>query len=226
MVFPCQSRNYLLHGYSCAYSTWVRNNLARGIHIAHKSPLAALTVIIVGLIAVVLVAFLSFLPIFYPEQSVDGFSQAKDSAERYAVSRGMEPEIKEIMEFSNHYYAIVMEKDTGVNAFEVLIDKTTGRVFLEPGPSMMWNTKYGHMPSRNPTAAMPITSEQATRNAQQWLDSNYPNAQAQQPETFYGYYTIDFSRDNQTIGMLSVNGYSGEIWYHTWHGQFIGMMEF
>ena len=22
-------------------------------------------------------------------------------------------------------------------------------------------------------------------------------------------------------GMLSVNGYSGDIWYHTWHGMFI-----
>jgi hypothetical protein len=115
---------------------------------------------------------LSFLPIFYPDESpVDSFSQAKDLAERYAVSRGMELEIKEIMEFSNHYYAIVGEIDTGVNAFEVLIDKTTGRVFLEPVPSMLWNTKFGHMPSRKATDAMPITSEQATRNAQQWLDS-------------------------------------------------------
>ena len=26
-------------------------------------------------------------------------------------------------------------------------------------------------------------------------------------------------------GVLSVNGYTGEVWYHTWHGPFIGMKE-
>jgi hypothetical protein len=130
------------------------------------------------------------------------------------------------MEFSNQYYVLAQEKSTGINAFEFLVDKATGRVFLEPGPSMMWNTKYGHMHSRNPMATMPVSSEQAARNAQQWLDAYYPGAKHEEAETFYGYYTIDFSRDSQIIGMLSVNGYSGEVWYHTWHGQFIRTIEY
>jgi hypothetical protein len=25
--------------------------------------------------------------------------------------------------------------------------------------------------------------------------------------------------------MLSVNGYSGDVWYHTWHGMFISEAE-
>jgi len=25
--------------------------------------------------------------------------------------------------------------------------------------------------------------------------------------------------------MLSVNGYTGAVWYHTWHGSFLGMKE-
>ncbi len=25
--------------------------------------------------------------------------------------------------------------------------------------------------------------------------------------------------------MLSVNGYSGEVWYHNWHGPFVAMDE-
>jgi len=25
--------------------------------------------------------------------------------------------------------------------------------------------------------------------------------------------------------MLSVNGYSGQVWYHNWHGQFVDMLE-
>ena len=38
---------------------------------------------------------------------------------------------------------------------------------------------------------------------------------------FYGYYTLDFSKDGKIVGMLSVNGYSGQIFLHTWHGTFI-----
>ncbi len=39
--------------------------------------------------------------------------------------------------------------------------------------------------------------------------------------TFPGYYTVDFEVNGQTAGMLSVNAYTGQVWYHTWHGQFL-----
>ena len=186
----------------------------------------AILTLTVGLIAIVLIIAFSYTSIFNPSTPVSSVDGAKTLAEQFASSQGSGLRVKEIMEFSDHYYVMVQEESSGVNAFELLVDKATGRVFLEPGPSMMWNTKYGHMRSRNPTATMPVSSEQALRNAQQWLDTNFPNAKAEEAETFYGYYTIDFSRNNQTIGMLSVNGYSGEIWYHTWHGQFIEMTEY
>ncbi len=186
---------------------------------------AAILTLMVGIVAVALVIAFSFIAIF-PSTPVDNVDQAKALAEQYASAQGLDLQVKEIMEFSNQYYAIIQERNTGVNAFEVLVDKATGRVFLEPGPSMMWNTKYGHMRSRSPTANMPVSLEQALQNAQQWLDFNFPGARAGDAETFYGYYTVDFSRDNQVIGMLSVNGYSGEIWFHTWHGQFIQMIEY
>ena len=35
------------------------------------------------------------------------------------------------------------------------------------------------------------------------------------------YYTIDVARGGRPIGMLSVNAYTGAIWYHAWHGPFI-----
>ena len=52
--------------------------------------------------------------------------------------------IDEIMEFEQNFYVIYYEKTTGIGAFEMLIDKDTGRIFPEYGPNMMWNTKYGH----------------------------------------------------------------------------------
>jgi hypothetical protein len=72
------------------------------------------------------------------------------------------------------------------------------------------------------TAEMTVTPEQAVQYAQQYLDTNYAGANAAtDPTQFYGYYTLDFEKDGKIIGMLSVNGYSGQIFLHTWHGTFI-----
>src|SRR5215208_2530535 len=53
--------------------------------------------------------------------------------------------VVDVMEFTNNFYAQVRESDTGISAMELLIDKRTGWVRPEPGPNMMWNTKYGMM---------------------------------------------------------------------------------
>jgi hypothetical protein len=92
---------------------------------------------------------------------------------------------------------------------------------------MMWNTKYGMMGyGRAPTADMPVAADKAAEYAQRWLDANIPGSKAEKPDTFYGYYTMDISVNGSTFGMLSVDGYSGEVWYHTWHGQFITSVEY
>jgi hypothetical protein len=43
---------------------------------------------------------------------------------------------------------------------------------------------------------------------------------------FYGYYTFDFTVNGKIAGMLSVNGNTGQVWYHSWHGDFIQEVEF
>ena len=72
--------------------------------------------------------------------------QAVEIAEKYLSSLGnSDLALAEIMEFSYNFYAEVEEKSTGIHAFELLMDRYTGSVYPEPGPNMMWNTKYGHM---------------------------------------------------------------------------------
>jgi heat shock protein HslJ len=74
----------------------------------------------------------------------------------------------------------------------------------------------------NVNADMTVTPEQAITYAQQYLDTNISGATAAtDPIQFYGYYTLDFEKDGKIIGMLSVNGYSGQVFLHTWHGTFI-----
>ena len=73
---------------------------------------------------------------------------------------------------------------------------------------------------------MPVTTEQAKSLAQRFLDTQLPGIMVADADTFYGYYTLHTLRNGQVEGMLSVNGYTGAVWYHTWHGTFISMKEF
>lgn len=152
--------------------------------------------------------------------------------------------IDEIMIFDNNAYAIVIEESTGNGAFELLVDPLTKTVFPEYGPNMMWNLKYGMMGSgmmgsdmmdgffNNGTftgefdTEMSISAEEALLIAQKYLDQDYTGIEVSDEITqFYGYYTIDTERNGDIVGMLSVNGFSGQVFPHIWHGEFIQMVE-
>ncbi len=170
--------------------------------------------------------------------------QTKQAVEGYLKNlNNSDLELKEIMVFNNNAYARIVEKSTGIGAIELLVDPTTLLVYPEYGPNMMWNQKYGHMGgygmmggagmmggyynnSSSASTQMTVSAEQALQLAQQYLDQQYPGYKtATDADPFYGYYTIDIMKDNQPAGMLSVNGYSGQIFLHTWHGTFIEMWE-
>ncbi len=132
-------------------------------------------------------------------------------------------------EYANNFYVQVSEK-SGNGAFELLINKYTGSIYPEMGPNMMWNTKYGMMRGGilggifgAPTATMTVTQPQATTNAQAYLTSYLPGTTTGDITAFYGYYTIEILNGpaGTTFGMLSVNGYTGQVWFHNWHGTFI-----
>lgn len=152
--------------------------------------------------------------------------------------------IKEVMIFDNHAYAEIVEKSSGIGAMEVLIDPLSLTVYPEHGPNMMWNLKYSGMgnmmggmmggwrnrqtPGNTPkvSAEMPVSPDQAIQLAQDYLDSYLPGTQVEEhADQFYGYYTLHTERAGQISGMLSVNGFSGQVFPHTWHGAFITMSE-
>jgi len=177
--------------------------------------------------------------------------QAATAAKRYVDSwNNSDLKVKEVLEFTNGFYARVDEQSTGTGAFELLIDRNSGITYPEPGPNMMWNTKYGAWKNwgtgdgygmmgggmmgpgygrsgygpgeQNATTDMPISKSQARDRAQQFLDRQLPGTKAGEPEVFYGYYTVEVEKDGRTLGMLSVHGYYGQVWYHSWHGAYLG----
>jgi hypothetical protein len=147
--------------------------------------------------------------------------------------------------FDNHAYAQLVEKDSGIGAMEVLVDPTTKAVYPEMGPNMMWNVKYGmtlaparsagvagHGPGgrfgwqeKEPSAEMPVSLDEAVEAAQTYLNAYIDDSLTadEQADPFYGYYTLHVNRDGQTLGMLSVNGYTGQVFLHTWHGKLLEM---
>ncbi len=131
--------------------------------------------------------------------------------------------IDEFEEYSHNFYVSLIEKSTGMGAIEIIIDRYNGNLQPEP-QSMMWNVKYGIMGGSR-DVKMTVTSEQALKIAQGFLDIVYPGTEAGEIVAYYGYYTIMTTLNGEHYGMLSVNGYTGDVWYHTWHGMFISEIE-
>ena len=176
---------------------------------------------------------------------------ARTAVESYLEALGNDDlAIKEVMIFDNGAYAIVEEESTGVGAFELLVDPLSLSVFPEYGPNMMWNLKYGMMNgSGGPgmmggggimmggwygnnvqipdvSAEMPVSPKEAGQSAQEYLDAYLSGAKvSDEINPFYGYYTIDLERDGKIVGMLGVNGYTKQVFLHTWHGKFVEASE-
>jgi hypothetical protein len=151
--------------------------------------------------------------------------------------------LDEVEAYTQNFYGQFKERSTGRGALQLLVDRYTGRVMPEMGPNMMWNAKYGHAmmqemggmgmmggggmmgeaPATPPAAA--ISKAQARQSAKQFLSAYLPGARVGDGDAFYGYYHFDVLRGVRQVGMLSVNGQNGQVWYHTWHGEFLEKRE-
>ena len=176
-----------------------------------------------------------------PDSSAEPLSidDAESAVELYLATLDSDDfAIGEIMIFENHAYAQLVEKSSGIGAMELLVDPVTLAVSPEPGPNMMWNLRYSPMAdggmmgmmsgfadrtAANDTA-MPLSAAEAVVVAQRYLDAQLPGTRVEaEADRFYGYYTLHILSAEETIGMLSVNGYTGEVFLHSWHGDFVAM---
>ncbi len=154
-------------------------------------------------------------------EPVNDLDQARDRAAGYAevVQPGLE--VGEVMRFDNNYYAQLQEPD-GTLVTEVLIDPASGSVRPEMGPATMWNTRAAMMGRRSGSGAE-ITAAQAQQIADEWLAEQGEGLTSEDPAEFPGYYTLHTVRDGETTGMLSVHNRTGDLWYHSWHSEFVEM---
>jgi hypothetical protein len=74
------------------------------------------------------------------------------------------------------------------------------------------------------SADMTVSPEEAIELANEYLAEFLPGYEvAEEADAFYGYYTLHVLQDGAVVGMLSVNGLNGQVFLHTWHGEFIEM---
>jgi hypothetical protein len=143
---------------------------------------------------------------------------ARDRA-AVAAAQGLHP--GEVIWFDNGFY-VELKDATGDSATEVIVDPAGGAVRTEPGPAMMWNTRYG-MPGAVTRASgrNAVSAARAQQLASAWLAANLPGHAAEPPDAYPGYYTMETTTGGAVDGMLSVNATTGQVWYHSWHGRYI-----
>lgn len=175
--------------------------------------------------------------------------QLKQNVKEYISQYNNTLEISDVFIYDkSDYYFSIIEEETGRGAMELLVNPYTGAVYPEFGPNMMWDLKYG-MHKQNNYAVMggmrgsygryddysyseldevnELTRIEAYAYGSEYILNNISETAllSEDAHAFYGYYTFHIEEANKTIGMLSVNGYSGDVWYHDWHGELIELIE-
>lgn len=172
-----------------------------------------------------------YISVDFNKDELKDIDELKENIEKYLENYSGEFIIEDIFVYSNsNYYFSITEEETGKGAMELLVNPITGDVYPEYGPNMMWNTKYGMhsngssfgMMSNiefNSSDEVRFSDEDALEKANVYLSKIQNNLSAEiGGHAFYGYYTFHVNEDENLEGMISVNSYTGEVWYHNWHG--------
>jgi hypothetical protein len=134
--------------------------------------------------------------------------------------------VGDVVRFDNGFYAMLRAPD-GSGVTEVLVDPANGAVRFEPGPAAVWSARSA-VPADAGGAPL-VTTEEAVRLADSWLAKQegglLDGLTTSTPERFPAYVTLRAIRDGRVAGLVSVNLYTGAVWYHSWHGTFVEMSE-
>ena len=151
--------------------------------------------------------------------AVSGIPAARARAASASKATGLHP--GEVMWFDNGFY-VELKDSANKAATEVIVDPRTGAVSTEPGPAMMWNTRFGMMRTGRDSVGV-VDAAKARGIATSWLAANRAGTTIATIDAYPGYFTVDVRNNGSVSGMLSVNSLTGAVWYHTWHGAFKAM---
>lgn len=175
--------------------------------------------------------------------------QIKQYINDYLTEYTEDLEIADIFIYKDSdYYISIIEKDTGRGAMEVMINPYTGEIYPEHSAKMMWNEKYNmhggysmmdnrrwnmmrgthrynsnnyNYNTSNSSNSDEISKEEAVKIADNYVKNNISEefSVSEEGYKFYGYYTFYIRDQRDIIDIISVNYYTGEVWYRDWHGE-------
>jgi len=166
-----------------------------------------------------MIGYSGMMALYYSGAKPISSEDALQHMESFARNFGTNIKVEDFMAFSGNYYSVLKDVSGNQSLAEVLVDRYSGTAYPEPGPNMMWNTRYGSGRAGTEGAGYDLAG--AKRLAEDFLKDYLPGAKVMESDALPGYYTFDFGRQ-EIEGMLSVNAYSGELWVHTWHGFYLG----
>lgn len=136
-----------------------------------------------------------------------------------------------LREFRWAYLAEIIERSTSRHAFGMMVGKATGQISPEAGPNLFWNTRYGSMIAEvgggygmvgrqlpaNPLGEMHLNESEARSIAEEALRELSAGLKlSDEKAIFYGFYEFYVLQEEEVIGELDVNGYSGQVWHKDW----------
>lgn len=175
----------------------------------------------------------------------------EENVERYIARYDEVLTISDVFIYDDSdYYFSIIEEETGKGALELLVNPYTGNVYPEYGPNMMWNLKYGvhyqggygmmsggmmggyygnnaSYEDNDFIKSNEIALEEAYTIGNEYVVSKLSSAArlSESVHEFYGYYTFHIEEEDTPMGMLSVNSFTGAVWYHDWHGALLDVIE-
>ncbi|MFQ6102644.1 MAG: hypothetical protein ACE5OS_15645 [Anaerolineae bacterium] len=139
--------------------------------------------------------------------------------------------VARLREFNRAYQAEVVERSTGRHAYGLMVSKATAQISPKAGPNLSWNTRYGSMIAEVgggygmlgrllpevSVGEMTLTEPEARSIAQEAVKELGAGLElGDETAVFYGFYEFYVLRDEEPVGELDVNGYSGQVWYKDW----------
>ncbi|MCF8020597.1 MAG: hypothetical protein K9L62_14525 [Vallitaleaceae bacterium] len=174
---------------------------------------------------------LAIADIFIYEDSEFYFSIVEESTGRGAMELLVNPYTKEVFpEFGpnmmwNLKYG--MHNNGGMMGRGMMGNQRFGnRSGMMSGRGIIDNSYDDDYFNSNFTEDNEIDDKEAYAIGEAYLmENNNELTLGEEYHEFYGYYTFHIEKDGKPTGMLSVNGYTGEVWYHDWHGELIEIIE-
>jgi hypothetical protein len=116
--------------------------------------------------------------------------------------------IQDVLEITDEQYIFFIKDDTKY-AMELIVDPFTSKVYMAMGASYMWNTEYGNGNFHIDNDIIEIS--EAKKYADKYLE--YTKLDYSLDEAgldFYGYYKFYVKDEDEVVGYVDVNQYTGD----------------